>query len=143
MDELPSALDINPFPESLDGKYAEAHFLGKTQAEAVKLFEDNFFGYQEDLLWMGPIGFRFYVRAAIEYAESDAARYDCEVASQLLSNLDHKWHYEHDQIPELRGLFLGYAERLRARLGDMDIESYFDYRLERKVLRFIAKLEST
>ena len=54
-----------------DGKVAEEHFLRKSLDEAVKLFENNFLYYQEDLMFMGIPAFRFYLKAAIQYASSE------------------------------------------------------------------------
>jgi hypothetical protein len=71
--QLPTAREINPVPTDLDGKCAERHFLGKTLQQAEALFREASILYQEDLMFMGPIAFRFYVQAAISYIQSDAA----------------------------------------------------------------------
>ena len=143
MDILPSAREINPIPECLDGRYAEEHFLGKDLDGAVTLFADNFLRYQEDLMSMGPVAFKFYIRAAIDYAESDEARFDCDIARTVVLLLDHKWHYEAGHVADLRELFLGYAERLIERMSSMDFQSEIDHRLKRKVERLIAKINNT
>jgi hypothetical protein len=57
---LPTAREINPIPEDLDGRCAERHFLGKTLDEAEALFRENSLCYQEDLMFMGVSAFRFY-----------------------------------------------------------------------------------
>lgn len=80
---LPSAQELNPIAEDLDGQVAAEHFLGKSLDEAVLLFEDNSLYYQEDLLWMGPAAFCFYVHAVIRYLKSDASVGDCDLVNCL------------------------------------------------------------
>jgi len=75
---LPTAKEINPYGD-LDGQCAEKHFLGKTMEEAESLFRKASLTYQEDLMFMGPVAFRFYVRAAINYIESESARGDSDM----------------------------------------------------------------
>ena len=69
---IPSRSDINVF-DTLDERDACEHFLGKNIDEAEALFREDFLCYQEDLMWMGPRAFRYYVHAAINYIHSDAA----------------------------------------------------------------------
>ncbi len=68
---LPTASDINPH-DDLDGRCAQDHFLGKSVRDAVELFATNG-GAVEDLMWMGPRAFVFYVPSALLYLESDVA----------------------------------------------------------------------
>jgi hypothetical protein len=88
---LPSAEEINVF-DSLDERSAVEHFLGKDLEQAEALFREDH--YWEDLMWMGPIAFRFYVSAAINYLLSDEAENDAYAASSFCSligfRLDHK-----------------------------------------------------
>jgi hypothetical protein len=66
---LPSADEINVY-NSLDERTAVKNFLGKDLEQARQLFRENFLCYQEDLMFMGPRAFCFYVPAAIEYLRS-------------------------------------------------------------------------
>jgi hypothetical protein len=90
---LPSAEEINVF-DSLDERSAVEHFLGKDLEQAEALFCEDLLCYWEDLMWMGPIAFRFYVSAAINYLLSDEADNDAYAASSFCSligfRLDHK-----------------------------------------------------
>lgn len=67
--DIPTADDINVF-NSLDEITAEEHFLNKTVEEAEILFRENSAYYQEDLMWMGPRAFSYYLQAAINYLKS-------------------------------------------------------------------------
>ena len=80
---LPTKTEINGY-DSLDEQVAERHFLGKTLAEAEAMFRENSHTYQEDLLYMGPRAFAFYLAAAVNYVESEASAEDDEIVSMLL-----------------------------------------------------------
>ena len=74
--KLPTAEDINVYG-SPDEASACEHFLHKTLAEAEGLFRENSAYYQEDLMWMGPKAFQFYLQSVIQYLHSpDAAEDD-------------------------------------------------------------------
>ena len=85
---------------SLDERSACEHFLGTSLDEAEALFRENSLYYQEDLMWMGPVAFRFYVRAAITYAESEHATSDSDIIS-CLAMIFSFWqeHYPAELVP--------------------------------------------
>jgi hypothetical protein len=95
---LPTAREINPVPTDLDGKCAERHFLGKTLQQAETLFREASIIYQEDLMFMGPIAFRFYVQAAISYIQSDPATEDSAIISCFASILEHRVEFEAEEL---------------------------------------------
>ena len=92
-ESLPTSREINPF-DDLDGREAEQHFLGKTLDEAEALFRENSLYYQEDLIWMGPVAFSFYLRAALSYLKSASAQGDSDIVSCLCAVLE--FHLQHD-----------------------------------------------
>ena len=96
---LPNRADIDVYG-SLDERSACEHFLGKSLDEAEALFRETSLHYQEDLMWMGPVAFRFYVRAAIAYAESDHATGDSDIIS-CLAMIFSFWqeHYPAELVP--------------------------------------------
>lgn len=67
---LPTEHEINPIPEDLDGQVAVRNFLGKTLQDAVAMFDENSLVYQEDLMWMGPTAYCFYLPAVLEHFSS-------------------------------------------------------------------------
>lgn len=67
---LPTEDEINVY-NSLDEISASEHFLNKTLEQAEELFRENSSYYQEDLMWMGPRAFHFYLQAAINYLRSE------------------------------------------------------------------------
>lgn len=70
--QLPSRDEINVH-DSLDERSACDSFLGKTLEQAEALFHENSLDYQEDLMWMGPTAFCFYLPAFLNYLRSDSA----------------------------------------------------------------------
>lgn len=72
---IPTESDINVY-NSLDEISARDHFLNKTLEEAEQLFRENGAFYQEDLMWMGPRAFPYYLQAATNYLKSEHAAGD-------------------------------------------------------------------
>jgi hypothetical protein len=79
---LPTEEDINVY-NSLDEQQAVKHFLNKTLEQAEAMFRDNSAYYQEDLMWMGPKAFQFYLQAVINYIKSDYSIGDSQIISAL------------------------------------------------------------
>lgn len=84
---LPSERDINVY-NTLDEIVARDHFLNKTLEEAEALFRDNSAEYQEDLMWMGPRAFAFYIHAALNCLRSEASASDDHFVSCLLGTIN-------------------------------------------------------
>jgi hypothetical protein len=83
----PTAEEINVF-DSLDERCAVENFLGKDLEQAQALFRENFRFYQEDLMWMGPTAFRFYVPAAINYLMSKDSDHDADAVSSFFGLIE-------------------------------------------------------
>jgi hypothetical protein len=90
---LPTREEINVY-DSLDERVACDHFLGKSLDEAEALFRENSLYYQECLMWMGPIAFRYYVQAVIKYIQSDASTGDDHIISCLAGILEYWLEFE-------------------------------------------------
>ncbi|MFN0134746.1 MAG: hypothetical protein ACKVS9_01365 [Phycisphaerae bacterium] len=95
----PTREQINVY-DSLDEQRAVRNFLGKDLDAAEALFRENSLYYVEDLMWMGPVAFRYYITAAIRYVHSDASSQDSSMASGLASVLEFWFeHYESELRP--------------------------------------------
>jgi hypothetical protein len=101
---IPAADEINVY-NTLDERSACEHFLGKNLEEAELLFRENSPYYQEDLMWMGPAAFRYYVEAAIRYIQSDNAENDSEMIDSFAGILEFRLRNESNEL-------LPVAERL-------------------------------
>mgnify|MGYP001587234622 CR=1 FL=1 len=94
---LPSREDINVH-DSLDERVACKHFLGKSLDDAYALFRENWLYHQENLMWMGPKAFRFYLPAAIRYLQSaDAMGGEGDVMC-FVSLLEFRMEYEREEL---------------------------------------------
>lgn len=80
--KLPKKDEINVY-NSLDEISACEHFFNKTLEQAEALFRENSAYYQEDLMWMGPRAFQFYLQSAINYLESDDSAGDSHLIDSL------------------------------------------------------------
>ena len=83
---------------SLDEVTACGHFLGKSLAEAEKLFFKNALYYQEDLMYMGPRAFCIYFEAFVTYLESPAAEGDSDSVNCLVGLLEFRLKYNRREI---------------------------------------------
>jgi len=70
MTTLPTEREINPIAEDLDGQTAVRHFLGKSVDDIVAVLDEYSLAYQEDLMWMGPQAFCFYLPAFLQHFQS-------------------------------------------------------------------------
>ncbi len=100
---LPTAREINPIPDDLDGQIAEQHFFGKSLEEVEALFRESSLTYQEDLMFMGPIGFRFYVHAVIRYIKGGAATGDSDIINCIAGLLEHRLLFEAAELIPVSG----------------------------------------
>lgn len=118
---IPTREEINVF-DSLDERSAVEHFLGKSVAEAEALFHENALHYFEDLMWMGPNAFRYYIPAAIRYLEDPQCRDACAVRC-FTSVIDSRLHDDpHEVRPIARELHTAF-DYLSARAAEFEIDA--------------------
>lgn len=93
---------------SLDEQAAAEHFLGKDVAEATALFSENSAYYFEDLMWMGPSAFCYYIAAVFAYLESSASTRDMDGLEALQIALRFRLEQGKDQVaaalPEINSI---------------------------------------
>lgn len=92
---IPTREEINIYG-SPEEEWACKNFLGKDLDEAERLFANS--SCYEDLTWMGPVAFRFYVQAADRYLRSEASAGDWEAAIFLLHPLESRLEDEPEEI---------------------------------------------
>jgi hypothetical protein len=130
VERLPTEKEINVF-DSLDERVAVKHFLGKDQEQATSLFQENFLYYQEDLMWMGPIAFRFYVRAAIEYLLSEEADNDSDAVNTFCGLIEFRLTNDASEIAAAKTII---CEAIR-----LILENFDRYGCAREVYGDVAK----
>ena len=96
-ERLPTAEEIGG-AGGLDEAYAVEHFLGKSVREAEALFRENDLYYLDDLGWMGPKAFCFYVPAAIAYLMSESASYQCDAVNFFHGKLERQLREHAEEI---------------------------------------------
>lgn len=95
---LPTAKEIN-VRDSLDERCACEHFLGKTVEEAELLFRENALFYQEDLMFMGPVAFCYYVPAYIRYLKSEHSKDDSDAVNCFQGLLQFIFEHQPSFLP--------------------------------------------
>lgn len=94
----------------IDVDSAFEHFGGKTQEEAMKLFEQNAARYQEDLLYTPAACFPYYLEACMTYLRSRAAEGDAEGAAGFISLISDR---AREYPEEMRDLWPSISPTLR------------------------------
>ncbi len=110
---LPTKEEINPIPEYLDGQMAVEDFLGKSLEEAEAMFRQDLGHCWESLNNLGPVAFRFYVRAAIKYLHDELPKTDPSSVSWFAHVIDLWLDYQRDELkPVASPLFHLFEEYL-------------------------------
>lgn len=136
---LPTAADINVY-NSLDETSACEHFLNKSLDQAEALFREDSAYYQEDLMWMGPKAFRYYLPAATNYLRSDDAIGDDHFIDSLYEIVMFRLDLEGfsdaiDPVEEMIEYILDNYEKF-----NVATETYGDLREKYKQLRARVKV---
>ena len=126
---FPSAKDINVH-DSLDERHACKIFLGKSIEEAEALFRENALAYHEDLMWMGPAAFRFYVAAAIRYIRTETASGDPDAVNSFAGLLEFRLGHEPAELVPVAAELGSICEFIIKRYESFDLtpEIYGDVR---------------
>ncbi|MFC0018333.1 hypothetical protein [Roseibacillus persicicus] len=69
--EIPTKTDWKESWLGLDEAAAFKNFYGKDLKEALQLFEQCAMSYQEDLIYMPEVPFKYYVRAYFRFLASE------------------------------------------------------------------------
>jgi hypothetical protein len=132
---LPTEKDIAPFGD-LDGNCAIEHFLGKTVQDIVAELGEHGGLYQEDLMWMGPKAFCFYLPAVLEYLERQR---DWELALHLPAVLGFRLEHDADEIRPSIPTIVAICNHLVAQDDDY-VEPTYKVKL-RGILERISRLQ--
>jgi hypothetical protein len=71
----------------LDERYVVKHFLGKTQAEARRMYPSGGIHLTEDFTYMAAAGLRYYLSPAFDYLRDEESTHDWEFCHGLLCSL--------------------------------------------------------
>lgn len=94
---LPTESDINVF-DSLDERWAVERFLGKRLDEIEERCRDGFaMDVIQDLMWIGPAAFAYYVEAVADYLVSDASADDSDAVNCFVGTLEFRLEHESDE----------------------------------------------
>jgi hypothetical protein len=97
----PKEDEINVYG-TLDERTALDHFLGKSIEQAEQLFIENSMLYQEDLMWMGPKAFYFYLDSVLRYLQNPLSNGDDDFVVALVSTFEFRRDEEMLDITETK-----------------------------------------
>lgn len=139
-DALPTAEEINVY-DSLDERVAVRNFLGKSLLEAEELFRENPWKFSENLMFMGPRAFCFYVRAYANYMRSDSAAYGSDLRVFLMTvqfRVEEELEHIRESVPVIQNVVQDILERFEKFEIDLDFEP--DRELHEKYVAFHKQL---
>ena len=87
--QLPTENEINIY-NSLDEITASEHYYNKSLKEIEVLLRDYSLDYCQDLMWIGPVAFNFYLDAIINYLKSKFSDGDSDIVNCLLSVMEYR-----------------------------------------------------
>lgn len=126
---IPGEHDINVH-DSLDERWACKNFLGRSLEEAEALFRENFPYYNEDLMWMGPVAFCFYVQAAVSFLEKEKEDCDPENLHCLAATLSIHQVQHPLELTAFAPLLRDFCRSVLGRLDQYDTSSAYYFGLK-------------
>ncbi len=133
--KVPNKEDWGDYEKDLDANYAFKVFFGRTISEVVPLFGVNPLERTNELRFMRPIPFRYYILAFRDYLLSKESRDDADAASCYLSLIGEKIMEQPDTIgpvfPALMESMCKIAENQDFYDADEDIYGNFEELRER------------
>jgi hypothetical protein len=122
INRLPTAREIDPY-KSWESRYAAEDFLGKTLEQAEALFATREEGYYESLIHMGPIGFCYYIDAALAYADTPRASRDIECLLHLSRVIEERLESDPEQIAPVVPILVEFCNTRGARNESDDFKA--------------------
>ena len=96
--QLPTEQEINPVAENLDGQWAVRNFLGKSLDAAEAMFREELDFHGEDLMFMGPVAFRYYIPAACRFLRSQLPDADPPMIFDFAGVLQHRLEFDPNEM---------------------------------------------
>lgn len=137
---IPSKREIDPYGD-LDGASARRTFEGKSVAEAERLIAESSLARQEDLFWMGPVAFVYYLPAAAAYLEGESAAGDSDFVSSLCGTLVTRCEQDGAAIDEARPTMRRIADYVRENVGKFDLDADETSSVLRKITALLDRLD--
>ncbi len=142
----PTRQEICPH-DDLDGRTACQHFLGKSLEEAEALFSENSIYYQGDLMWMGPVAFRYYLTAVVQFVGSEAATDESDFIAHFAGTLEFRLEYESQELQPVAEQLVALCGYIVAHWSRFEVDSagYGDVRAQYQTLQqaFARLLKNT
>lgn len=117
--QIPIQSEIAP-NGTLDECTASEHFLGKNLEMAKRFFYESSTAY-EDLMWMGPIAFRYYVHAAINYFHENMVTLDTIELGEFACALEFRISEERDEVRPVAEVLRTFCDKVINQLSEVQL----------------------
>jgi hypothetical protein len=143
MKRLPTALEINPYPENLDGKWAEKNFFGKSVDEAEAMIAKAPYAYTEDFTYLGPVAFIYYFESALNFLTSEASEDESDFVFSMVSTLEERLfgsYNDFDQIKDGIANYRSFCETIIKDFSKFDIDVNIYGKFQKRTQSLLDKL---
>lgn len=128
---LPTADEINVY-DSLDEREACKNYLGKSLGEVRLMLDSGIGNYWEDLAWMGPKAFEFYLPTVIDVVHAAIDVCETSVYSDFLCLMQVRLVLDPGSLCELRDTLRGICQKIQSQIPGLDPEEVEIYDLPRR-----------
>jgi hypothetical protein len=128
--QIPSRQDWGDFGDDLDARYAFKVFFEKSIPEAVPLFQENPIERTDELRFMPPVPFRYYILAFRDYVLSEESQDDSDAASCYLRLIEEKVVGQPDTIKSVMPDLIESVQKVAHAQSfyDADLHIYGDFK---------------
>lgn len=129
--KIPSLDDWSGYKDDLDASYAFKIFFGKSISEVIPLIHEHPIERAEELRFMPPAAFRYYIIAFRDYILSEKSREDSDAASCYLNLIEHKIVEEPKTINPVMPILVESVEKVAKTQSfyDAALDIYGDFKL--------------
>lgn len=138
---LPTASEINVY-DTLDERAACKNYLGKSLVEVRQMLASGIGNYWEDLAWMGPKAFQYYLPTVIAYVQSKLEARNPSVFSEYLCVLQMRLGLEDDSLRESKQILGTICQQILTQLPLLDPEEVQIYCFRTRIAEVISGLDA-
>jgi hypothetical protein len=139
---IPTEVEWGDWQADLDQKSAHEIFAGRSAADVRPLFQENVIERTDELRFMPPVPFRYYMLAFKDYVVADAVRQDeaSDAANCFLGMVAEKLENDPASIAPIVGDLLAAVDYVADNQAAFDapVDIYGDFRARRARIRLLA-----
>jgi len=138
---LPTASEINVY-DTLDEREACKNYLGKSVEEVRQMLASGIGNYWEDLAWMGPNAFHFYLPIVIEAVRIAIDKSESDHLGEFLTLVECRIVLDSDSLLPCASELIDVCQEMAASLPRLDPEEVEMDNLPRRITEVVSKLDA-